>query len=184
MGCGRSRRSSPRRPLRSSRLERLQERRQSPSGRRRRSRPGRREWIRCESSTSEEFLLSTGTKCPRSARHNQTSLAARLSASRAAHISPKAVTPPHLGGGTHPRVGERHLFSHRAKWETARMALSVVLAEDSYLMREGVSRLIETDPGITLVATAIDLDSLRRAVDTQAPNVVVTDIRMPPANTD
>ncbi|MDQ6720276.1 MAG: response regulator transcription factor [Candidatus Dormibacteraeota bacterium] len=64
------------------------------------------------------------------------------------------------------------------------MQLSVVLAEDSYLMREGVSRLIETDDEISLVATGHDLESLREAVNEHSPNVVVTDIRMPPTNTD
>ena len=64
------------------------------------------------------------------------------------------------------------------------MQLSVVLAEDSYLMREGVSRLIETDDEISLVATGHDLESLREAVYEHSPNVVVTDIRMPPTNTD
>jgi DNA-binding NarL/FixJ family response regulator len=64
------------------------------------------------------------------------------------------------------------------------MPLSVVLAEDSYLMREGVSRLIETDGEITLVATGHDLESLRDAVSEHSPDVVVTDIRMPPTNTD
>ncbi|HEY4866903.1 MAG TPA: response regulator transcription factor [Candidatus Dormibacteraeota bacterium] len=64
------------------------------------------------------------------------------------------------------------------------MALTVVLAEDNYLMRQGVSRLIESDPEIALVATGHDLDSLRRAVDLHAPEVLVTDIRMPPTSTD
>jgi DNA-binding NarL/FixJ family response regulator len=64
------------------------------------------------------------------------------------------------------------------------MPLSVVLAEDSYLMREGVSRLIETDGDITLVATGHDLESLCDAVSEHSPDVVVTDIRMPPTNTD
>jgi DNA-binding NarL/FixJ family response regulator len=64
------------------------------------------------------------------------------------------------------------------------MGLSVVLAEDSYLMREGVSRLIETDQGMTLVATSHDLESLQAAVAEHLPDVVVTDIRMPPTNTD
>src|ERR1700674_3048114 len=64
------------------------------------------------------------------------------------------------------------------------MQLSVVLAEDSYLMREGVSRLIETDDEISLVATGHDLQSLREAVDEHSPDVAVTDIRMPPTNTD
>jgi DNA-binding NarL/FixJ family response regulator len=64
------------------------------------------------------------------------------------------------------------------------MPLSVVLAEDSYLMRQGVSRLIETDRDLALVAVGHDLDSLRRAVAEHSPDVVVTDIRMPPTNTD
>lgn len=64
------------------------------------------------------------------------------------------------------------------------MAVAVVLAEDSYLMRQGVSRLLETDDAVRLVATAADLDSLREAVEEHAPEVVVTDIRMPPTNTD
>jgi DNA-binding NarL/FixJ family response regulator len=51
-------------------------------------------------------------------------------------------------------------------------------------MREGVSRLIESDPEVSLVATSDDLASLRHAVDVYAPDVVVTDIRMPPTNTD
>jgi DNA-binding NarL/FixJ family response regulator len=64
------------------------------------------------------------------------------------------------------------------------VALSVVLAEDSYLMREGVRKLLETDPEISLVATGDDLNSLRSAVEAHSPDVVVTDIRMPPTNTD
>lgn len=64
------------------------------------------------------------------------------------------------------------------------MRLTVVLAEDSYLMREGVTRLLETDAEIDVVATGHDLDSLLAAVNQHAPRVVVTDIRMPPTNTD
>ncbi len=64
------------------------------------------------------------------------------------------------------------------------MTLAVVLAEDSYLMRQGVSRLLEGGDSVALVATAEDLPSLLAAVDEHAPDVVVTDIRMPPTNTD
>jgi DNA-binding NarL/FixJ family response regulator len=64
------------------------------------------------------------------------------------------------------------------------VTLAVVLAEDSYLMRQGVSRLLETDDSVKLVATAHDLESLRAAVEGHSPDVVVTDIRMPPTNTD
>ena len=68
--------------------------------------------------------------------------------------------------------------------QTDQVAVSVVLAEDSYLMREGVSRLLESDSEIELAGVAADLDSLLAEVGRQGPDVVVTDIRMPPTNTD
>jgi DNA-binding NarL/FixJ family response regulator len=64
------------------------------------------------------------------------------------------------------------------------VTLRVVLAEDSYLMREGVSRLLESDGDVRVAATCADLDSLLGAVEEHAPDVLVTDIRMPPTNTD
>jgi DNA-binding NarL/FixJ family response regulator len=60
----------------------------------------------------------------------------------------------------------------------------VVLAEDSYLVREGVRRLLETDPEIELTSSCVDLEGLLAAVERDRPDVVVTDIRMPPRNTD
>jgi len=62
--------------------------------------------------------------------------------------------------------------------------LRVVLAEDSYLMREGVARLLESDAGVCVVATSMDLDSTVAVVAQHRPDVLVTDIRMPPSNTD
>jgi DNA-binding NarL/FixJ family response regulator len=64
------------------------------------------------------------------------------------------------------------------------MPLRVVLAEDHYLVREGVRRLLETRPDIEVTAVCGDLDSLLAAVATERPDVVVTDIRMPPGDTD
>ena len=66
------------------------------------------------------------------------------------------------------------------------MAVRVVLAEDNLLVREGVRRLLETrkDASIEVVASCGDLDELLAAVDTHQPDVVVTDIRMPPTQTD
>ncbi len=64
------------------------------------------------------------------------------------------------------------------------MAIRVVLAEDHYLVREGVRRLIEAQPGLELVAVCADLDSLIGAIDAHQPDVVLTDIRMPPTGTD
>ena len=60
----------------------------------------------------------------------------------------------------------------------------MVLAEDSYLVREGVRRLLETDPDIELTSSCVDLQGLLSAVERDRPDVVVTDIRMPPRNTD
>jgi DNA-binding NarL/FixJ family response regulator/DNA-binding SARP family transcriptional activator len=60
----------------------------------------------------------------------------------------------------------------------------VVLAEDHYLLREGMRRLLETNPGLEIAAVCEDLDSLLAAVEAEQPDVVVTDIRMPPGNLD
>lgn len=67
---------------------------------------------------------------------------------------------------------------------TAAMALRVVLAEDNLLVREGVQRVLEDEPDIQVVATCGDLDALLAAVDSEQPDVVLTDIRMPPTNSD
>ena len=60
----------------------------------------------------------------------------------------------------------------------------VVLAEDHYLVREGIRRLLETDPDLEVAAVCSDLDSLLAAVESARPDVVVTDIRMPPGGMD
>ncbi len=59
------------------------------------------------------------------------------------------------------------------------MAIRLVLAEDNYLLREGVKRLIEAQPDLELVAACEDYESLIAAVDEHQPDVVLTDIRMP-----
>jgi DNA-binding NarL/FixJ family response regulator len=66
------------------------------------------------------------------------------------------------------------------------VAIRVALAEDNLLVREGVRRLLETrkDASIEVVASCGDLEGLLAAVDAQQPDVVVTDIRMPPTQTD
>ncbi|NNL68450.1 MAG: response regulator transcription factor [Acidimicrobiia bacterium] len=64
------------------------------------------------------------------------------------------------------------------------MALRIVLAEDSYLMREGIGSLLELDDQLELVASCEDPDELMAAVEEYTPDVVITDIRMPPTQTD
>ncbi len=64
------------------------------------------------------------------------------------------------------------------------MPIRVVLADDSFLIREGMRELLQSVDEIDLVATCGDLDSLRAAIERERPDVVLTDIRMPPSNTD
>jgi DNA-binding NarL/FixJ family response regulator len=64
------------------------------------------------------------------------------------------------------------------------MAIRVVIAEDSYLVREGVVRLLEAQEGVEVVAACGDYDALLETVGAEVPDVVLTDIRMPPTGTD
>ncbi len=64
------------------------------------------------------------------------------------------------------------------------MPIRLVLADDHYLIREGLARLIETEDDLELVDVCDDLDSVVAAIEQHDPDVVVTDIRMPPTGTD
>src|SRR5690348_12189353 len=62
--------------------------------------------------------------------------------------------------------------------------IRVALAEDNVLLREGVSRLVSANEEFELVGTASDLPQLLALVREQLPDVVITDIRMPPTGTN
>jgi DNA-binding NarL/FixJ family response regulator len=64
------------------------------------------------------------------------------------------------------------------------MTLRVVVAEDSLLVREGVRRVLEIQPDLEVVALCASLPELLSAVAEHRPDVVVTDVRMPPTSTD
>lgn len=64
------------------------------------------------------------------------------------------------------------------------MAVRVVYAEDHYIAREGVRRLLGAQPEVEVVAVCADLPSLLAAIDAHRPDVLLTDIRMPPTGTD
>ena len=64
------------------------------------------------------------------------------------------------------------------------MPIRVVVAEDNYLVREAVVRLLSSSPEIEVVGACEDFDDLIDTVETEHPDVVVTDIRMPPTGTD
>jgi DNA-binding NarL/FixJ family response regulator len=59
-----------------------------------------------------------------------------------------------------------------------------VLADDSYLMREAITHVLDAEPGFVIVATCEDGESLLAAVEAEQPDVVLTDIRMPPSGDD
>jgi DNA-binding NarL/FixJ family response regulator len=61
--------------------------------------------------------------------------------------------------------------------------MRVVIAEDSVLLRAGLTKLL-TDDGFDVVAAVPDADQLLRAVDEHRPDLVVIDVRMPPTHTD
>ena len=60
----------------------------------------------------------------------------------------------------------------------------VVIADDTYLIREGLRQVLEGEKTVDVVAYASSLPALLREVAEQRPDVVITDIRMPPSNTD
>lgn len=64
------------------------------------------------------------------------------------------------------------------------MAVRIVIADDHYLVREGLRRLLESDPQLEVAAVCGDLESLLEAVEEHHPDVVLTDIRMPPTGVD
>ncbi len=59
--------------------------------------------------------------------------------------------------------------------------ISVVIAEDSYLIRESLSQLLGSDPGIELLDVCRDARELEATIEKLDPDVVITDIRMPPS---
>ncbi|MCU1368328.1 MAG: adenylate/guanylate cyclase [Ilumatobacteraceae bacterium] len=59
--------------------------------------------------------------------------------------------------------------------------ITVFLADDNIIVREGVRAMLARNPDIEIVGVADDYDSLVAGASTLAPNVVVSDIRMPPS---
>src|SRR3974390_859513 len=59
-------------------------------------------------------------------------------------------------------------------------AIGVFLADDKLIVREGVRALLSLEGDLDIVGTAADFDSLVAGAEQLAPQVVVTDIRMPP----
>lgn len=82
---------------------------------------------------------------------------------------PNVVVKPHSGTAT---------SRDRAR------PIRVLIAEDSYLVREGIQRIVEAEPDLEVAGACADLGSLLEAVESSLPDVVLTDVRMPPDDTD
>lgn len=66
----------------------------------------------------------------------------------------------------------------------SRPPIRVVLGEDDFLAREGITHVLDGLDGIDLVASSGDLDTLRASIERERPDIVVTKLRMPPGYTD
>ena len=64
------------------------------------------------------------------------------------------------------------------------MSIRVVLAEDSLIVREGIQQLLAESTSVEVVSECGDRDALMEAVERERPDIVLTDIRMPPTQTD
>ena len=61
------------------------------------------------------------------------------------------------------------------------MPIRVALADDNLIVREGLEQMLADEAEIDVVASCVDLPSLLAAVEAESPDVVLTDIRMPPS---
>jgi DNA-binding NarL/FixJ family response regulator len=64
------------------------------------------------------------------------------------------------------------------------VTVRVVVAEDSLIVREGLEQLLDASATVDVVAACGDVESLFDAIEREDPDVVLTDIRMPPTKTD
>ena len=86
-----------------------------------------------------------------------------------------------------PQVGVRAahgLAFTLGAYASAGVPIRLLIGEDHYLVREGVRRLLESASEVDVVGACTDLPSLESAVLEHQPDVVLTDIRMPPTDTD
>jgi len=64
------------------------------------------------------------------------------------------------------------------------VSIRVVIADDNLVVREGLEQVLAGQPNVAVVGSYTDLPSLLDAVEADPPDVVLTDIRMPPTSTD
>ena len=82
-----------------------------------------------------------------------------------------------------PLGADAHTLSPRPPYPFS-VPIRVVVADDSYIVRQGIEEILAISEGVVVEASCGDKDSLLAEVDAREPDVVVTDIRMPPTGTD
>ena len=85
--------------------------------------------------------------------------------------------------GTHPRGGAPTMTAAEPGYRAV-VPIRVVVADDNLLVREGLQQVLAGQPNIEVVASCTDLASLVEAIEADRPDVVLTDIRMPPSMSD
>ncbi len=103
--------------------------------------------------------------------------AVRLVAGRVEGVAVVEVGPQSFRGLPHPIDVDEVLWT-----PTMNRALRLLLVDDAALIREGLARLLE-DEGFAVVGQAADASDLAVLVDELRPDVVITDVRMPPTFT-
>jgi DNA-binding NarL/FixJ family response regulator len=94
---------------------------------------------------------------------------------------PRLVEPGY-GRDVHPALSAQEARGGQRGGEGKRLRL--VIAEDNFLVREGIARVVAELDDVELVGLCADLDSLRATTDRLRPDVILVDIRMPPDYTD
>jgi class 3 adenylate cyclase/FixJ family two-component response regulator len=89
-------------------------------------------------------------------------------------LSSRASTTPGRGAG--------NLGSNASTGEdqSVKPQITILLADDSPIIREGVNALLSSNDDLEVIGSADDLDTLLAMAQSLKPQVVVTDIRMPP----
>ncbi|MET0604715.1 MAG: response regulator [Baekduia sp.] len=91
-----------------------------------------------------------------------------------------------LAQGLHPPLltDRGHTTAHPDTSDAPSRTIRVVIADDSYLARQALEHVLAAADGIEIVASCQNRDGLMLTVEAERPDVVVTDIRMPPTDTD
>lgn len=93
-----------------------------------------------------------------------------------------------IPGATFIDRGPRDLrgFDHPVRFFEVKeeRSLSIIIAEDNRLVREGVASMLGLYGDMRVIGTCSDLASTQSAIDDRVPDVVITDMRMPPTGTD